>query len=59
MARMRAYKRSRGEEVGYNGEMYEDLEPVLVQEIGLEGAQEKEKEVEDVDMAGPSGTETS
>ncbi len=46
-ARMRAYKRSRGEEVESEVEMYEDLEPLLVQEVELEG---------DIVMAGPSST---
>ncbi len=42
-ARRRAYNRERGIEEG-DGEMYEDLESILVQEG-----------VEDVSMAGPSG----
>ncbi len=45
MARRRAYNQERGIEES-DGEMYEDLESILVQE-----------EVEGVSMAGPSGTE--
>ncbi len=59
MARMRAYKWSKGEEVESEVEMYEDLEPVLVQEVELEGDKKKKKEGEDVDMVGLSGTDTS
>ncbi len=51
MARMRAYKQSKGEEVESEIEMYEDLEPLLVQEVELEG--------EDIVMAGPSSAEAS
>ncbi len=51
MAQMRAYKQSRGEEVESEVELYEDLEPLLVQEVELER--------EDVVMAGLSGTEAS
>ncbi len=47
-AQMRAYNRERGIEVESEGEMYEDLESMLVQEL-----------VEDVDMAGPSSAEAS
>ncbi|KAK0430790.1 hypothetical protein EV421DRAFT_1743708 [Armillaria borealis] len=47
MVRMRAKKCEQGEEVESEVEMYEDLEPVLVQEV--------EKGKEDVEMAGPSG----
>ncbi len=59
MARIRAYKQSRGEKVESEMEMYEDLEPVLVQEVELEGDKEKETEVVDVDMVGPSSTDAS
>ncbi len=59
MVRMRAYKWSKSEEVESEVEMYEDLEPVLVQEVELEGDKEKEKERGDVDMVGLSGTDTS
>ncbi len=48
---MRAYKQSRGEEVESEVELYEDLEPLLVQEVELEG--------EDIVMVGPSGAEAS
>ncbi len=48
---MRAYKWLRGEEVESKVELYEDLEPLLVQEVEVEG--------EDIVMAGPSGTEAS
>ncbi len=51
-AHMRAYRRSRGEEVENEIEMYEDLEPLLVQEVEL-------KKGEDVHMVGLSGTEAS
>ncbi len=54
---MRAYKWSRGEEVEV--EMYEDLEPILVQEVKLEGDKEKKKEVVNIDIVGPSGTNAS
>ncbi len=56
IARMRAFKRSRGEEVK-DEEVYEDLEPVLVQE--MDGEKERETEVVDVNMAGLSGIKTS
>ncbi len=52
MVCMRAYRRSRGEEVESEIEMYKDLEPLLVQEVEVE-------EGEDVHMAGPSGAEAS
>ncbi|SJL06756.1 uncharacterized protein ARMOST_10098 [Armillaria ostoyae] len=52
MARMRAKKCEKGEVVESEMEMYEDLEPVLVQEV------EKEKE-KDVEMAGPSGADAA
>ncbi len=38
---IRVYRRSRGEEVESDAEMYEDLEPLLVQEVELEGNKEK------------------
>ncbi len=50
---MNAFKWSRGEEVEDEVEMYEDLEPILVQEM------EKEKELVDVDMVGPSSARSS
>ncbi len=50
---MRVYRWERGIQVESEVEMYEDLEPILVEEV------EKEKEVEDVDMAGLSGTEVA
>ncbi len=53
---MRAFKRSKGEEVESEVEMYKDLEPVLVQE--MDGEKERETEV-DVNMVGPSGAKTS
>ncbi len=56
-ARMRAFKWSRSEEVEDGVEMYEDLEPVLVQE--MEEEKEQETEVVDVNMVGLSSTETS
>ncbi len=59
IARMRAYKWSKGEEVESKVEMYKDLEPVLVQEVELEGNKEKKKEGGNVDMVGLSGTDTS
>ncbi len=59
MAQMRAYRRSRGEEVESEVELYEDLEPLLVQEVELEGVKEKEKEGEDVIMAGLSSAASS
>ncbi len=52
---MRAFKRSRGEDV--EEEMYEDLEPVLVQE--MDGEEEREPEVEDVNMVGLSSVKAS
>ncbi|KAK0429525.1 hypothetical protein EV421DRAFT_1914619 [Armillaria borealis] len=51
MARLRAEKREKGEVVESEVEMYEDLEPVLVQEV--------EKGKEDVEMVGPSGTDAA
>ncbi len=51
-ARMRAYRRFRGEEVESEIEMYEDLEPVLVQEVELEGVGAKETEGEDIVYGG-------
>ncbi len=39
--------------------MYEDLEPVLVQEVELEGVEAKETEGEDIVMAGPSSAASS
>ncbi len=48
---MRAYKQEKGIEVESEVEMYEDLEPVLVQEV------EQEQEV--VSMVGPSGAGSS
>ncbi len=36
MAQMRAYKQSKGEGVKSEVELYEDLEPVLVQEMNKE-----------------------
>ncbi len=58
-AHMRAYRRFRGEEVEGEIEMYEDLEPVLVQEVELEGVGAKEMDGEDIVMAGPFGTASS
>ncbi len=49
-AHMRVYRQSRGEEVESEVEMYEDLEPLLVQEVELEG---------DIVIAGPSRAEAS
>ncbi len=48
---MRAYRWSRGEEVESEVELYEDLEPLLVQEVELEG--------EDIVMVGLSGAKAS
>ncbi len=59
MAYMRAYRWSRSEEVESEVELYEDLEPLLVQEVELEGNKEKGEKVVDVDIAGPSGIEAS
>ncbi len=56
---MRAYRWSRGEEVESEIEIYEDLELMLVQEVELGGVKEKEKEGEDVIMAGLAGTASS
>ena len=42
MVRMRAFKWSRGEEVKGEVEMYEDLEPLLVQKMEEEKEMEKE-----------------
>ncbi len=56
---MRAYRQFRGEEVESEIEMYEDLEPVLVQEVKLEGVGAKGMEGEDIVMAGPSGATSS
>ncbi|PBK60781.1 hypothetical protein ARMSODRAFT_982022 [Armillaria solidipes] len=50
-ARLRAEKREKGEAVESEVEMYEDLEPVLVQEV--------ETEKRDVEMAGPSGADAA
>lgn len=50
--RMRAYKQSKSE-VESEDEMYEDLKPVLVQEVELE------REIEEVDLTGPSGANAS
>ncbi len=58
-AHMRAYRWSRGEEVESDAEMYEDLEPLLVQEVELEENKEKREKVVDVDIAGLSGTKAS
>ncbi len=58
-AHMRAYRRFRGEEVESEIEMYEDVELMLVQEVELERVEEKEKEGEDIIMAGPSGAALS
>ncbi len=56
---MRAYRWFRGEEVESEIEMYEDLEPVLVQEVELERVRAKETEGEDIVVAGPSSAASS
>ncbi len=49
---MRVYRQSRGKEDENEIEMYEDLDPLLVQEVEFE-------EGEDVHMAHPSGAKAS
>lgn len=51
---MRAYRWEKDIEVESETKMYEDLEPVLIQKVGIEV--EKEKEVENVNMVGLSST---